>query len=252
MGRGTTCGPLLPPATTTSLFLLIHALDRKRDLMRIAAVALAATLALAGAATAADQNEPPIANPDQVISSVSAESLAALVRELGAPQAEVRDAGGGEKIVVFSDGGIPYNLQAVMCDQPRPGKCIALALVVLLETSAGGYSLEALNGVNKSNLYLTFFKVDSSKIGVGNLQLIDGGVTKRNLAINIASFIVTFRETLKGLQSQTVAGLQQPGVFGQSPFQNTSGGPLLRPILASPRDIQSFVKQQGYATSLRR
>jgi hypothetical protein len=213
------------------------------------AVLASASLAFAGAAAAAEPAEPPIANPDQIISSVTTESLADLLREMGAPQVEIREAG-GQKVIVFSESGMPYNMQTAMCDL-RPGKCIAFAVVALLETGTTTVSLDSINSANKGNIYLTMFKLDGSKIGAGNMQLIDGGVTKRNVAINIASFIVTFRQLLKNMQGQTIAGVQNNGIFGNGPFQQTSAVPMLRPVVATPHEMNVFINEasKNHATT---
>jgi hypothetical protein len=202
--------------------------------MRFIAAAFAAIAIALGAAQAAEPAEPPIKNPDQIIKSVNEQTLVELLKELGAQQVEVKEFQGKRQIVFF-DGGVPYNMAAELCNI-RPGKCVGVTMLVLVETS-NGVSLETLNSANRNNLYLSIFKVDNSRFGVGNVQLLDGGVTKRNLAINIASFVVTFNQVMKEMQNQTVASLPQSGPFGQGAFQQASAAAQPRPVVATPDEM---------------
>jgi hypothetical protein len=218
--------------------------------MRFITAAFAATALAFSSAQAAEPGEPPITNPDQIIKNVTEQTLVDLLKELGAQQVEVKEYNGKRQIVFF-DGGVPYNMAADICNI-RPGKCIGVTMIVLVESSGGGTSLEVLNTANRGNLYLTVFKLDNARFGVGNVQLIDGGVTKRNLAINIASFVVTFNQVMNEMKNQTVASLQQTGPFGQGAFQRASATPIPRPVVATPNEMAAITGQmtKSIATKL--
>ena len=214
----------------------------------IAAFAFAATVLTSGFA-AAEAVEPPITNPQQIISDVTDVSMTALLTELGAQRIETKDLGEGKKQIVFYDGATPYNVMLLGCDV-RPGKCIAFAMVALLETENNAYSLDAINSVNKSNAYVTLVKVDATKIGGGRIEIVDGGVTKKNLAIQIGSFVGNFAESLKALQGQLVAG-NQPGAGYQYAGY---GARRFRQIPATPQQMRTIANglAKGYVPRFRR
>ncbi len=218
--------------------------------MRLPLTALvAAIVAFAVPAQAAEPADSPLANPDKIYDSVTLEGVVEILREMGAQQVEIKEAG-GQKSILMVDGGVPYNVATGLCDK-RPGKCLVLGILVMVENGSGGYPLDALNVINKNNMFVTLFKEDSAKFGVSRLQLVDGGVTKRNLVINIASFVATFREAMQQLSTQTIAGYQ----YGSGRYQRASFGQTqIRPVVATPREMQEFVGQMGsqYRTTLRR
>jgi hypothetical protein len=213
----------------------------------LAALAIAVT-SFASAASAAEPAEPPISNPNEIVTSVSETSMVALLTELGATKIETRDVGNGRKQIVFYDGATPYNLVVGVCNV-RPGKCVGFSMVAVIEMGNNAYSLDALNAVNRDNLFLTMFKADSTKVGAGHVHLVDGGVAKKNIAINIASFIVTLNDVMKALQNQLVAGYQQGGGFQRAGF----GAPRPHLIVASPQHMREASDQlsRQYARTLR-
>lgn len=213
-----------------------------------AALVIAATAFTSNIASA-EPAEPPISNPNDVVTQVTEESIVALLRELGAQKIEVVDVKGGRKQIVFYDGLMPYNMMLTGCEI-RPGKCVAYALVAILDTGTTNYSLDAINAANKNHAFVTIVKVEAGKVGGGRIQLVDGGVTKKNIAINIASFVVNFAESMKSIQSQLVAGYR-PG----SGFQNAAfGQPQLRGVPATPEQMLSVVNglAKGNLTTFRR
>ncbi len=215
--------------------------------MRFSLTALvAAAIVFAVPAQAAEPAEPALANANQVIDNLTLESIADLLREMGAQQVEIKEVG-NQRGILMVDGGIPYNVAVGLCDR-RPGKCLVLGIMVVIENGAGGYPLDTLNTVNKNNLFVTLYKVDSAKFGVGRLHLVDGGVTKRNLAINVASYVATFRDVMQQLQNQTIASVR-PGAYQQASF----GRPQLRLVPASPREMHDFIAEAStrVATTLR-
>lgn len=195
---------------------------------------LAAALA-AGQAVAAEPPEPALTNPMTLWDSVTPESIAETVRELGGQQVEIRGTG-NERIVTFIDGTIPYNLAPAICDV-RPGKCVGLIMVVIMDTGTTKFSLDTLNTQNKANVYVSVAKFEETKIGIGHGLLVDSGVTKKNLALNIATFASTVRETIKALSNPVVASNGpefRPTSFAQRP--------TLRPEFVNPVDLARYVQ----------
>jgi hypothetical protein len=208
-----------------------------------------ATAALTSSATRADPAEPPITNPNEIVTEVTEDNLVALLKELGVQKLELRDTSTGHKQIVFYDGTMPYNMMVAGC-QIRPGKCVAFALVAIIDTGTTNYSLDAINSVNKNSSFVTVVKVETGKVGGGRIDIIDGGVTKKYLAINIASFVVNFLDSMKTLQSQLTAGYQQGGGFQNAAF----GAPRLHGVPATPQQMREIVDglSKRYATTLRR
>lgn len=201
--------------------------------MKRLALTAAALWSLTSTVALAEPAEPPITDPMSLVDTVTVDNVSKLVAELGAQDVKTQDIS-GTKMVTFMDAGVPYNLPIFLCDV-RPGKCVALAMAVVVDPGATSYGLEALNEYNKNNPFLTAVKLDGNKIGLGRLWLVDGGVTKKNLAVNIASFIVNFRAVK--LQPQVVASAQPPGAF-----RPTAYAPPLRFVPASKRDIEQLTR----------
>jgi hypothetical protein len=80
------------------------------------ALALAATLSLFMPTLGLAQSDDiKIANPTGIVDNLQAEEVKALVTELGAREAQVRD-GDNNKVVTFVDGKLPYTFGIAGCD----------------------------------------------------------------------------------------------------------------------------------------
>lgn len=213
--------------------------------MRKLCLSLAAAATLAAPAFAADAPEPPISNPMSIIDSAGPEQFAEMMRELGAQQVQIREAD-GQKIVTFFNGEVPYNVGFSLCDI-RPGKCLALTMIVVINLgTAAAPSLDTLNNANAS-MYVTAVKIDANRFAVGRVEIVDGGVTKKNLAINAGSFIVTFQALMKSLDEQVVAGLQPRSTYLSAPVRP-------RAVFATPAEMARITKalSSNYADYLAR
>lgn len=196
----------------------------------IRSTCIALSLALALPAFAAGEPDA-LTNPTMVMDSLTAESVAEIVRELGGQQVQVRE-GEGKKIVTFVDGTIPYNLGIVQCEI-RPGKCVGLIMVVIVD--GGKFSLENINARNKSDLFVSVAKFDETRTGIGRALLVDSGVTKKNIAMNIASFAGAVQLAIKTLNEQLIAsgpGFQRAGLMQSPPA---------RAVLLAPRDTARII-----------
>lgn len=214
--------------------------------MRKLCLALSAAASLAAVpAFAADPPEPPISNPTSMVDSVGADQFADLMRELGAQQVQIREAE-GQKVVTFFNGEVPYNAAFSLCDI-RPGKCLALTMLVVVNLgTAAAPPLESLNNLN-GGMYVTAVKIDANRFAVGRVEIVDGGVTKKNLAINAGSFIVTFEAFMKALSQQVVASVQPRSANLSVPVRP-------RAVFATPAEIAQVTKAMSanYATTLQR
>ena len=198
--------------------------------MRLSLAAfVVAALALVVPVRAAEPAEPPITNPKQIIDNATPETFAELIKELGGQEVEIKRDGDYVGIL-FKDRGVPYNVGFAMC-KTVPGKCLIASVLVIVDNGKGGYPLETLNKANKDYGFLTLFRDTADRFGVGRLVLVDGGVTKKHLAMEIALFVQALRQTMTELESQLIA--TAPG-----PFQRASYGPRqFRPIVVSPRYV---------------
>jgi hypothetical protein len=202
--------------------------------MRKLCLSLTAAAVLAAApAFAAEAPEPPITNPMSIIDSANPEQFAEMMRELGATQVQVREAE-GQKVVTFFNGEVPYNVGFGLCDI-RPGKCLALTMIVVVNLGTGTVPpLETLNAVN-GGMYVTAVRVDANRFAVGRVEIVDGGVTKKNLAINAGSFIVTFQALMRSLSEQVVASAQPRSSYLSAPVRP-------RAVFATPREMARITK----------
>jgi hypothetical protein len=202
--------------------------------MRKLCLSLAAAAVFAAApALAADAPEPPITNPTSIVDSVGPDQFAEMMRELGAQQVQIREAE-GQKIVTFFNGEVPYNVGFGLCDI-RPGKCLALTMIVVINLGTGtAPALETLNAAN-GGMYVTAVRVDANRFAVGRVEIVDGGVTKKNLAINAGSFIATFQALMRGLNEQVVASVQPRSSYLSAPTRP-------RAVFATPREMARITK----------
>jgi hypothetical protein len=212
--------------------------------MRVLTTAFAA-LTIAGLAIApsAGASDLPISNPNQIVTEITVDDLAKLVTEIGGQQVETFDKG-----VTFQDRGVPYTLSKTACDS-KSNKCFGLSMLVVVDNSKTSFPLETLDSANKENPLLNFFRVDgNNKFAAGRIGVVDGGVTRQHLGIEIALFAVSFQEAMKKMTSQLTTSLER-----SSPFQRASYGALPRPIRVSPDYAAHLgdVLMQNYKTTLR-
>jgi hypothetical protein len=182
----------------------------------LSALALAA-FSVVPATNAAQEGSLNITNPTQVVESAVAEDLAQIVREINGQDVQLREAN-GKKGVTFKDGDIPYTMAPVFCDI-QPGKCLGYVTVVVVDNSELKFTLDTLNSANRSTSFLTFFREENNKFTVGRVNLVDGGVTKKNIAINISLCAMEFREAMKRLQNQLTVSHDRA-----TPYQRASYG----------------------------
>ncbi len=164
---------------------------------------------LAPAPAMAQGGDLPITKPDQVLDTLTAEEVGSLVTELGGKEVQIRDLEGG-KVVIFVDAGIPYQLSVTGCES-IPGKCISLVMLVFVETGASGITTDMVNSRNLEEFFVTSLKVDEKTMAFGRGLLVAGGVTRRNLAMNIGVYANRTGDALRHFASKVVASSALPG-----------------------------------------
>jgi hypothetical protein len=182
-----------------------------------------------------------------MIDGATVENMTELLTELGAQQVQVHE-GEGMTVLTFRDGDVPYNVGITLCNV-RPGKCVAVTFMVIVDPGATSYSLEAFNAFNRDSLFVTLVKLDGNRFGVGRILLIDGGVTKKNLAINLGSFALTFRAALQYLSGQVVAGFEPP----RGSIQRLDYRAMPRAVRATPQELVRVMNTMSkqYQTTLK-
>lgn len=172
------------------------------------------------------------------LASITAELVSKVVTELGGTEVQIHNEG-SEKIVTFKDGDTPFNFGIGLCEVRPPG-CLALTMIVGFDPGATHYPVELFNTFNQQNPFVSTFQIDGNKFAVARMVLIDGGVTRKNLDVNIANFAVAPGELMKYLNSQLVAGYQADGSFQRASF----GGGFARPVRLNPRQVGDIMRRQ--------
>jgi hypothetical protein len=201
------------------------------------ALALAAALTMYMPSLALAQNsEINIANPTSIVDNVQADDIKSLVTEMGAREAQVRD-GDNNKIVTFLDGKLPYTFGITGCEI-RPGKCLSLVMLVFIDMGASGISTDMINSRNKDSFFNTAIRIDDKVIAFGRGVIVDGGITRRNLATNIVVYAAMVHDGIKHFGSQIVASSGLPGTTQNLSLQNGT----LRPVFPTPQQLNTALK----------
>lgn len=209
-----------------------------RHVLVSAAFAAVSLLSPAGAAPQA--GGPSLSNPKAIVDTVSAEAIQALVTEMGAKDAQVREGDAG-KVVTFSDGSMPYVFGIAGCDV-KPGKCMTLVMLAFVDMGASGITNDMINTRNSDSFFATSVKIDDKTIAFGRGVLVDGGVTRENLSLNIAIYASLVRDGIKHFSSQVVASRNMPGTV-----QNLSWGQAqVRPILPTPQQLNAALSSKDF------
>lgn len=218
--------------------------------MRVIATActfLAVTFALVvGLGTPALGAELPIKNPGTQMELLTVANIKDLLTELGAQGVESQEDG-KNKSVAFKDGETPFHIILIGCEE-QPGGCLGMVILVAIDAGSTNHPLESFNSFNTGNSFMTAMKLDGNKYAVTRMVVTEGGVTKKNVAVNIVNFAVAPELIMKHLASQIVAGVQQDGAQLQTASTGTSRA---QPIRLSPAELariaglQHLPKQTG-------
>lgn len=197
----------------------------------IVLAALALTIFAAGSAFAKNKV---VSDPSKVLDSADVATVAAIIAEVGGQRVETHDDN-NQKTVTFFHGEQSYTVSVTACDA---GKCIVVAPMALVDTSPTTLTSDQLIKINSDNIYLSSFKVGGNTIAFAHVLIIDGGVTRQNLAVNIQDFVDTFESTLRKLANPLTSSLQ-----GQGGHPAAMSYVRFRSVVPSPRDIQAISGQ---------
>ena len=212
-----------------------------RHVLASAFAALTALSLVSPAPVLAQDGGPKLSNPKAIVDTVTPEMIQALITEMGGKDAQVRESENG-KVVTFSDGSLPYVFGIAGCEV-KPGKCMTLVMLVFVDMGASGITADMINTRNNDSFFATSVKIDDKVIAFGRGVLVDGGVTRENLSLNIAIYASLVREGIKHFGSQVVAARNMPATM-----QNLSWGRAqVRPILPTPQQLDSFMKSKEFA-----
>ncbi|MEQ1863224.1 MAG: hypothetical protein ABL996_01085 [Micropepsaceae bacterium] len=145
-----------------------------------------------------------------MIDNITPEILIETLRDIGASRVETSTSPEGTKVVTFWDSDFPYNIVIAGCGL-RPGKCITIGLFVRVEAGATNYPLETINAHNSKSYFVSAARLSDTQFCIARAAVIDGGVTKLNLAVNLGSFVGAVQNSLQFLAQQTIASADQRG-----------------------------------------
>jgi Putative bacterial sensory transduction regulator len=185
--------------------------------------AAAVSLALSPASLAA---EPALANPGAVTEVFTTANVTEILTALGAQEVGVRDVN-NRKIVDFKSGEARFHAGLNSCDD-KIGGCYSMVMIVAFE-GASPYSLESFNSFNREYPFVSATKLEGNVYAVTRMLIAQGGITKQNIAINLASFAQAPAVIGNHLASQVVAGVQQNGGRFQ-PVGLATGKPMTRAL----------------------
>jgi len=195
--------------------------------------------AIAAAAAVMPSAAAEITNPTSTVDHLTPSYVADVLKELGAQDVQIEKIGATDEIVRFRDGEIPYHVAFFVCEAQG---CLSMVILVGFEPSGTHYPLELFNAFNKEHPFVTAVQLDGNKFGISRMVVVEGGITKRNLAFNISLFANMPAEIMKYLSSQFVAGIQ-PG-NNASPTQPVSASVAsLRAVALTPAEIGRMMSQ---------
>lgn len=153
--------------------------------------------------------ESALTNPGTIIEGLSAANVSEILTELGAQEVATREVN-KTTIVDFKSAAVGFHLVLAACNA-RPGQCLAMIMLVGFDSGETSYPLETFNSFNRDNPFASAIKMEGSRFVVTRMLVSDGGITKKNIALNIASFASAPQVVEKHLASQVIAGVQHNG-----------------------------------------
>lgn len=192
----------------------------------IAITATAATALPSAAATLKDEKS--------TIETLTSANVSALLNDLGAQDVQTTVVN-GTNIVKFNNAGVTYNA-AISCDKLG---CTTLQLMVAVNTGSNRFSSDTVNTANKNSPFVQIYLYDANTLFFSRATFTDGGVPRRNLAVNIVTYLAEIKRLATYLDSQVIAGFQPDG---SSPFQPVSApNTRLQPRAMSPEEILTVI-----------
>lgn len=166
----------------------------------------------------------------------TADEVMAIVTASGGTNVERKDVD-GQTIVIFDLGGKRYVFSLDLCQKEDTSKCLGLLMAVGFKASEIE-TLEMLNNFNKSVGFLTAVKLDSGTIAFGRFVVSVGGITRENVAANLALLTLAQEVYVAFAKSQVVAS---SGAGGQVLLSQPNTPPALQPVALTPEQVKSMV-----------
>lgn len=199
----------------------------------IAAALAAAMLCHASRAVTVAPAEPPPADPaNTVVESLTMESLAAILQEAGAEEVTPSAA---EKFVRFKSGTRNFLVTLSSCNE-KGEEC---ALVTIGRGVKSRLPLEVLNKLNgRYRGLIAANRGTEDTFTLFHATILSGGVTRKNIAVNLVWFVNESQAFADFIQSQHVASAD-PSAKTMPPPAGAS--PLLGEVILSAQDMEQML-----------
>ena len=113
-------------------------------------------------------------------------NVSEILTELGAQEVGSRDVD-KKKVVDFKSGDMTFHILLVACETRSDG-CLAMVMATAFDPGQTSYSLESFNSFNREYPFVSAIKLEGNKYAVTRMLVVEGGVTKKNIAVNIVEF----------------------------------------------------------------
>ena len=205
---------------------------RKLNTANILIAALSFATASIAPVAAAEPAVPTLPNATMMVDSITQEFLVETLRDLGVARVDPIKSQDGTKGVTFWDNDFPYNVVVGGCNF-RPGKCVYIGMFVRVDAGAANYPLETINAHNRRSYFVGAARLSDTHYGIGRAAVIDGGVTKLNVAMNLGSFVGNVRDSMQFLSQQSIASSGKDGTVLRAAAKSA----LPRIVPATQEDI---------------
>ncbi|MEQ1752676.1 MAG: YbjN domain-containing protein [Micropepsaceae bacterium] len=202
------------------------------------------TLAVAGssllAASAVADDKPaapaPEATTEALIEGLTPASLAGILTEAGAEEVTPSTEG---NVVRFKSSGRNYFVTLGACDEAS-GTC---ALATIGRVLKAKLPIEVLNRINaKYDGLISAARVSDASFRLVHSTIISGGVTTKNLAVNLVWYVNETPEFESFIKSQLVA--ENPA--SRPDLQNVSAGLPLGDVVLTPDELKSLTDKLNF------
>ena len=204
-------------------------------MMKFTITASLLALTLAAPALAADAKQ--ISDATKVLDNTDTTTIASIVTEMGAGKVQSKDDA-THHVVYFADGEFPFIVSVSGCDN---GKCFAFVPMAIADTSPMTLTLDQINKINKETPFISVIQLDGNKIGFAHVVVMDGGVTRQNIAANIGGFAVVVEGVFKKMANPLTSSLTAPS--GTPQAANAMMAVHFRPVAPDPQQLQAIADQ---------
>lgn len=168
-----------------------------------------------------------------VITRLSSQRLADIMKAAGATEATISKPEAGIEIVTFGDGSGTMDFVLLGCTAEG---CTTLQMSAVFNKDAR-FTLAALNGYNAKYLNAQASLQSDGNVLLAKLYVPAGGVTEENLKANMAVFFQAPSLFSKHILEQVTVSLDKPGTM------KPAAAPLAQPTLnlgTAPASVEGF------------